>query len=93
MKCRCVGRIVRETTISSNRQTSEEEALTKPVNNVCNFNDYEDETYNGNNGQTSEEETLTKPVNNVCILNGRTRMKHTMAIELEVDKQDCANSL
>jgi hypothetical protein len=82
-----------ETTTSSNRQTNEEEALTEPVNNVCSFNDYEDETYNGNNRQTNEEEALTEPTNNVCSFNGRTRMKHTMFVELAVDKQDCANSL
>jgi hypothetical protein len=59
MKCRSAGRIASEETTSSNRETNEEEALTKLVNNVSSFN-------------------------------GRTRMKHTMAIELAVDKQDCA---
>jgi hypothetical protein len=92
MKCRSAGRIASETTTSNNRETNEEEALTEPVNNVCSFNDYEDETYNGSNRQTNEEEAV-EPVNNVCSFNGRTRMKHTMAIELAVDKQDCANSL
>jgi hypothetical protein len=82
-----------ETTTRSNQQTNEEEALTKPVNNVCSFNDYDDETYNGINRQTIEEESLTKTTNNVCSFNGRTRMKHKMFVELAVDKQDCANSL
>jgi hypothetical protein len=51
------------------------------------------ETTTSNNRETNEEEALTEPVNNVSSFNGRTRMKHTMAIELAVDKQDCANSL
>jgi len=82
MKCRSTGQTASKTTTSSNRQTIEEEALTKPLNNVCSFNDYEVETYNGSNRQINEEEVVTKPVNNVCSFNGRTRMKHTMAIEL-----------
>ena len=41
MKGRRTGRIVNQTTISSNRRTSEEEALIEPVNNVCSFNDNE----------------------------------------------------
>jgi len=39
MKGKSAGRIVNQTTTSSNRQTSEEEELTEPVNNVCSFND------------------------------------------------------
>jgi hypothetical protein len=41
MKGRSAGRIVNQTTTSSNRRTNEEEALTEPVNNVCSFNDDE----------------------------------------------------
>ena len=82
MKCISVGRITSETTKNNNRETIEEEPLTEPVNNVSSFNDYEDETYNGNTRQTSKEEAITEPVNNVCSFNGRTRMKHTMDIEL-----------
>ena len=86
-KCRSADRIASETTKNNNQETNEEEPLTEPVNNVSSFNDYEDETYNGSNQQTNEEEAITKPINNVCSFNGRTRMKHTMSIELAVDKQ------
>jgi hypothetical protein len=82
MKCRGTGRIASETTKNNNRETNEEEPLTELVNNVSSFNDYEDETYNGSTRQTNKEEVATEPVNNVCSFNGRTRMKHTMAIEL-----------
>ena len=87
MKCRSTTRITSETTTSSNRETIEKEPLTEPVNNVCSLNDYEDEAYNGSNRQTNEKEAITEPVNNVCSFNGKTRMKHTMAIELAVDNQ------
>jgi hypothetical protein len=82
MKCRSVGRITRETTKKNFRETNEEEPLTELVNNVSSFNGYEDETYNGSTRQTNKEEAVTEPVNNVCSFNGKTRMKHTMAIEL-----------
>jgi hypothetical protein len=71
-----------ETTKKKNQETNEEEPLTELVNNVSSFNDYEDETYNGNTRQTNKEEAVTELVNNVCSFNGKTRMKHTMAIEL-----------
>ena len=41
LKCRTAGWLVNETTISSDRETSKEEAVTKPVNNICISNDYE----------------------------------------------------
>jgi hypothetical protein len=39
MKGRSAGQIVNQTTTSSNRRTNEEEAVTKPINNVCSFID------------------------------------------------------
>jgi hypothetical protein len=47
------------------------------------------ETTTTGNQETNEEESLTEPVNNVSSFNGKTRMKHTIAIELAADKQDC----
>jgi hypothetical protein len=41
MKSESVGRIVNQITTCNNRRTSEKEELTKPVNNVCSFNDDE----------------------------------------------------
>jgi hypothetical protein len=41
MKGRTAGRIVNQTTTSKNQRTSEKEALTELVNNVCSFNDDE----------------------------------------------------
>jgi hypothetical protein len=82
MKCRSADRIVSEIKKNRNQETSKEEPLTKPVNNISIFNDYKDEAYNGNTRQTRKEEAVTELVNNVCSFNGRTRMKHTMSIEL-----------
>jgi hypothetical protein len=39
MKGRSAGQIVNQTTTSSNRRTTEKEALIEPVNNVFSFND------------------------------------------------------